>query len=164
MKRLKLILVSLVILLGGCATTTTSDVKVTSVKPPLTLSEEEKWKLMVGKWFGSQPTKEGGIKKEIVERSPQGTYKITFRVYDKEGNYKEEVEAGHWGICGPVYFSIFRGWIKDSQFVSANPADPYNYDAYKIISLTNEVFEYEHFGDGERYVIKKVPIEYEFSE
>ncbi len=148
--------------LTGCATTNTSTVAVTSQKPSLTLSQEETWNLMTGKWYGSQPTKDGGKKQEIMERSPQGTYKITFRVFDKDGKYKEQAEAGHWGVSGPVYFTIFRGWIEGDQLSPSNPADPYNYDAYKIIELNTDVFEYENYSSGNRYVIKRVPNDFQF--
>jgi len=149
-------------ILPGCATTNTSTVAITDEKPTLTLSQENAWNLMIGKWYGSQPTKDGGLRKEIVERSAQGTYKITFRVYDKEGKFKEQSEAGHWGVSGPVYFTIFRGWIKDNKLSPSNPSDPYNYDAYKIIKLNSEVFEYENYSTGNKYVIKKVAGYFEF--
>jgi hypothetical protein len=164
MKTFNYILVSIAFLLSGCATTDTSKEAITSVKPSLTLSQEKTWKLMIGKWYGSQPTKDGGKKREIMERAPNGTYKITFRVYGKDGKYKEQTEVGHWGVSGPVYFLIFRGWVKGDKFSPANPADPYNYDAYKIVRLTNEIFEYESYSSGNRYIIKRVPQEFEFPE
>jgi len=149
-------------IISGCATTNTSTVEITSEKPSLTLSQEETWNLLTGKWYGSQPTKDGGQKQEIMERSPQGTYKITFRVYDKDGNLKEQSEAGHWGVSGPVYFTIFRGWVEGDRLSPSNPADPYNYDAYRIIKLDNEVFEYENYSSGNKYVIKRVPNDFQF--
>ncbi len=148
--------------LTGCATTNTSSDAVTSQKPSLTLSQKETWNLMIGKWYGSQPTKDGGEKKEIMERSPQGTYQTTFRIYGKNGKYKEQAEAGHWGVSGPVYFTIFRGWVKGDQLSPSNPTDPYNYDAYKIIKLNNDVFEYENYSSGNKYVNKRVPNDFQF--
>ena len=154
------VLVGLIV--TGCATTETSKVAVTSEKPSLTLSQEETWNLMIGKWFGSQPTKDGGKKQEIMERSPQGTYQITFRVYDKNGKMKEQSESGYWGVSGPVYFTIFRGWVEGNQLFPSNPADPYNYDAYRIIKLNNETFEYENYSSGDKYVIRRVPNDFKF--
>lgn len=154
--------VFVMLIITGCATTNTSTVAVTSKKPSLSISQEETWNLMIGKWYGSQPTKDGGKVQEIMERSPQGTYKITFRVYEKDGKYKEQSEAGHWGVSGPIYFTIFRGWVKNNQLSPSNPADPYNYDAYKIINLNNEVFEYESYSSGNKYTNKKVSNDFEF--
>lgn len=162
MRIINIIVVFVGVIITGCATTNTSTMAVTSEKPSLTLSQEETWNLMIGKWYGSQPTKDGGKKQEIMERSPQGAYKITFRVYDKDGKHKEQAEAGYWGVSGPVYFTIFRGWVQGNQISPSNPADPYNYDAYRIIKLNNEVFEYENYSSGNKYVIKKVPNDFQF--
>lgn len=150
------------IILAGCVTTDTSTVEITSEKPSLTLSQEETWNLMVGKWYGDQPTKDGGRKQQIMERSPQGTYKITFRIHDKDGKYNDSAEAGHWGVSGPVYFTTFRGWVEDNQFSPSDPADPYNYDAYKIIRLDEKIFEYENYSSGNKYTIERVSNDFQF--
>lgn len=150
--------------LCGCATTNTSMIAITAEKPSLTLSQKEAWSMVVGKWYGSQPTKNGGKKEEIHENLPDGTYKVTFRVIDPEKVAKESVEVGQWGVCGPIYFSIFRGWVRGDRFSPSNPSDPYNYDAYRIIKLGNEVFEYEHVTTGNHYVIRKVPLDFKFPE
>jgi len=158
------ITLALIFLTTGCATTNTSNGIITNIKTDLSTTEEQKWEFLSGKWFGSQPIKDGGVRQEIMERSPQGTYKITFRVYDKEGKHQEQTEAGHWGVSGPVYFTSFRGWVKGKEFNPANPSDPYNYDAYRIIKLNNEVFKYEHFTQKGTYIIKKVSNDFVFPE
>lgn len=164
MKNLSINILVLTILLTGCATTNTSNEKISKIKPDLLPSQEQKWAFMTGKWFGSQPTKDGGVKQEIMVRAPQGTYQITFRIYDKEGKYKEQTEAGHWGVSGPIYFTSFRGWVKGKEFSPANPSDPYNYDAYKIIKLNNEIFEYKALSSENTFLLKKVPNDYVFPE
>ncbi|WP_445364935.1 hypothetical protein ACJJJB_11410 [Microbulbifer sp. ANSA001] len=162
MKIVSIFIVFAGLIVTGCATTNTSSVAITSAKPSLTFSQEETWNLMLGKWYGSQPTKDGGKRQEIVERFPQGTYKITFRTYDKDGKIKEQTEAGQWGVSGPVYFTIFRGWVEDNHLSPSNPADPFNYDAYRIIKLDNEMLEYESYSSGNKYVIKKVSNDFQF--
>lgn len=162
MRTLSIISILIMLAMMGCATTHTSTEEITSVKPSLPSSQEEAWNLLIGKWYGSQPTKDGGEKKEIVERSPQGTYQITFRIYGKDGQYKEQTEAGQWGVSGPVYFTIFRGWVKGNRFSPSNPADPYNYDAYRIIKLNNEEFGYENYSSGNRYIVKRVSDDFVF--
>lgn len=117
---------------------------------------------MVGKWYGSQPTKEGGVKQHTIERAIDGSYKIVFRVTDANGKVEESSEVGHWGVSGPIYFSIFRGWLSDGRLSTSDPTSPYNYDAYKIINLSTEDFEYESFSSGNRYKIKRVPNDFEF--
>lgn len=134
------------------------------MKPNLTSSQEEKWKFMTGKWYGKQPTKDGGVKQQIMHRDSGGSYKITFRIHDKNGKYKEQTEGGHWGVSGPIYFTSFRGWFNDGQFLASNPADPYNYDAYKIIKLNDKVFEYEAFSSNNKFTLRKVPNDFVFPE
>ena len=107
MNILKSFILVFVLAVTGCASNQTSQKEITSTKPALTLSQEDAWNILIGKWYGSQPTKEGGYKQEIMERFPEGTYKITFRVYDKNGQAKEQTEVGHWGVSGPIYFTIF---------------------------------------------------------
>lgn len=164
MKLLSIFTTIFFLALPGYASTNTSTGSITSFKPTLNLSQEESWSFMVGKWFGSQPTKEGGVKKQIMERLPQGEYRVTFRIYDKEGKYEEQTEAGYWGISDQIYFTIFRGWINAGQFVPSNPSDPYNYDAYKIISLSNKIFEYKSLSSGNSYSLKKVDNDFAFPE
>jgi hypothetical protein len=162
----KLITVGCICFLGlnGCSTTNTSTEEITSSKPSTSLSQKEYWNLMIGRWYGSQPTKNGGKKEEIMEKLADGTYKITFRVSDPKNGKKESVEVGQWGISGSIYFSIFRGWVKGDKFTPSDPTDPYNYDAYRIINLTNKIFEYEHVTTGNHYTTKKVPVTFVFQE
>lgn len=162
MKEIKYFFVIIAIILSGCATTHTSIENITSEKPILSHSQKEVWNLMIGNWYGSQPTKDGGKKLEIMERASNGTYKLTFRIYNKNGYYNEQTEVGYWGVSGTVYFTIFRGWVKGVKFSRANSSDPYNYDAYKIINLTDEIFEYEHFSTGNKYTNKKVSKWFDF--
>lgn len=164
MSKLILVIGILAFGLNGCDTTNTSTTTITSTKPSVSFSQEEAWRMMVGKWYGSQPTKNGGKKQEITEKQPDGTFKITFKITDPEKGIKESIEVGQWGLSGPIYFSIFRGWVKGEHYSPSNPSDPYNYDAYHIINLSNEVFEYEHVTTGNHYVIKKVPNDFEFPE
>lgn len=146
----------------GCTLNNTSQLEINSTKPPLALSQQKTWSLMVGTWYGSQPTKEGGKKEEIMKRSPDGTYRITFRVYDKSGNYSDDTEVGYWGVSGPVYFTIFRGWIEAGRFSASDSSDPYNYDAYKIIKLNDKVFEYEAYSTSDRFADKRVHSDFKF--
>jgi len=111
MKRLAFTIISSITFLFGCNSLHTANDSVTSSKPELSLSQQDKWNLMVGKWYGSQPTTDGGVKKQITQRSSLGDYKHTFRIYDVDGNYEEHIEVGEWGVSGQIYFSIFKGWI-----------------------------------------------------
>jgi hypothetical protein len=142
--------------------TQTSNTAISDSKPILDQDQKETWALLAGKWYGSQPTKNGGLRQHIVERSTDGKYKITFRSYDRDGTFKDKTEVGFWGASGPVYFSMYRGSVEGGKFRPANPANPYNYDAYRILTLTSETFEYESYDSGNRYVVKRVSSDFTF--
>lgn len=148
--------------LFGCASQRTSNQVVTALKPELSMSEEQRWLLMIGKWYGNQPTKAGGFRQQIIERYADGTYKIVFKITEPNGTVEESVEVGSWGVSGPVYFTMFRGWLYGEDMHPSDPSDPYNYDAYNIVNVTQELFEYEHVSNGNKYKIKKVPNDFVF--
>jgi hypothetical protein len=160
--RVLILLIALAI--SGCANQHTFNRTVTESKPSVSISEEERWLFMVGKWYGSLPTKDGGVRQQIVERYPNGSYKITFKVIDSKGKSEESSEVGNWGISGPIYFTIFRGWLYSTGIEQADPSSPYNYDAYNIVSLTSDLFEYSHVTSGNKYKIQKVGPDFEFPE
>jgi len=152
------------IFLVACASTkntNTSNVDVKSAKEFVSASQEASWKLLTGKWYGSQPTKEGGVKQEIMERKSNGTYKISFKIKSKSGAISQTEEYGEWGTSGPIYFSIFKGFIRAGNESSVD-VEPYNYDAYRIINLNTDLFEYEHVTTGNKYIVKRVSKNFEF--
>lgn len=157
-----LLLIGLTTLGNTTSNLSTSQESVIGIKPPLKLVQDVAWNLMVGKWYGSQPTKDGGKQEKIMERSQQGTYKTTFRFYNQEGTYKEHIEVGFWGISSSVYFTIFRGRLEGDKLTPSDPSNPYNYDAYKVIKLTKEVLEYNHFSNDAIYVNKRVSSDFNF--
>lgn len=158
----KFLALLLTICLFSCTSPVTSPLAITADKPSLSLSQEQAWKMMIGKWYGKQPTKEGGIREEIIERYSQGTYKVTFRFQDKGGKLESKTEAGTWGIAGPIYFTVFRGFVDSGHFSPTDPNDPYNYDAYEVSKLNTEEFEYQSVTSGNRFALKKVPDNFDF--
>lgn len=156
--------IALFITIAGCSHKQISTESITQTKPELTRTEAETWILMVGRWYGDQPTKAGGRRQWLVERNKDGTYKINFRFTEQDGTIRNSAEVGEWAISGPVYFSSFRGWVRGNTIELADRSDPYNYDAYRIIQLSNELFEYEHLSTGNRFTIKRVPSDFEMPE
>jgi hypothetical protein len=112
--------------------------------------------IFVGRWYGEVPQPEGVTKRWVVDAFPDGVFRITFRFYDEDGSYREQVEVGEWGISGPVYFLSTKGWVDDGKFLKADTQNGELYDAYKILKLDTGVFEYEHYVNGNRYEIRKV--------
>ncbi len=110
----------------------------------------------VGRWYGEDEASGGTTRRWVVDAFPDGVFRITFRFYEEDGTYNEQVEVGEWGISGPVYFLSTKGWVDDGNFLKADTRDGELYDAYKIIKLDPAVFEYEHFVNGNRYQIRRV--------
>jgi hypothetical protein len=68
-----------------------------------------------------------------------------------------------WGVSGPIYFSIMKGWIKNSNFFPSDPRNPAYYDAYEIIEIDQKKFKYRSFDTGMIFEVKKVDDSFEFS-
>ena len=126
------------------------------IKSELPLSAKQKRTTLVGKWFGELINDKGEIQRWLVDRANDGNYKIEFRIYKNDGRIREQIEVGHWGVSGPIYFSILRGWIKDGKFLPANPEKPYYYDAYQIINLSDKAFTYYNFDTKVKFDVTKV--------
>src|SRR3546814_4829887 len=65
--------------------------------------------IFVGRWYGEEPEPGGITRRWVVDAFPDGVFRITFRFYDADGSYREQVEVGEWGIYGPVYFLSNKG-------------------------------------------------------
>jgi hypothetical protein len=117
---------------------------------------------MVGKWYGSQPKKDGGYLEWIVDRALDGSYLVRFRLQEQDGNVREQAEVGEWGIAGPIYFSVFKAYVRENEFVPVDPTNPYNRNAYKILELSEETFIYEEFNTKNKYTAKRVPETFDF--
>ncbi|MCG6534441.1 MAG: hypothetical protein L7F78_07070 [Syntrophales bacterium LBB04] len=118
--------------------------------------------LLIGKWYGEESTLESEKQQWIAEKYPDGTYKIRFRTYRREGGYAEQTETGYWGICGSIYFTIFNALIENDKTIPVDATDPSRYDADEIITLTDKTFEYKHVANGQRFLARKVGNDFQF--
>jgi hypothetical protein len=130
----------------------------------LPLSREGKWGLLIGTWFGSQDTRGGEKYMWISEKKNDGTERTSFRTTDRTGKKIDKVEVGEWGVSGDVFFTIYKADLEGDKIKPANVTDPTNRDAYKILKLTDEVFEYEGLDSANRYAAKKVAAGFTFPE
>lgn len=112
--------------------------------------------IFIGRWYGEDKDGAAVTKRWLVDAFPDGVFRITFRFYEEDGSYREQVEVGEWGISGPVYFLSTKGWVDDGMFLKADTSNGQLYDAYKILKLEQQVFEYEHFVNGNRYQVRRV--------
>ena len=133
-----------------------------AIKPPAT--RQAKWPLLVGKWFGSTSTEGGGKYIWIADRRNDGSYTNHFRTIPPSGKKEDKTESGEWGVSGDVFFTVYKADVQGDKLIPADAADPTNRDAYKIITLTQELFVYENLDEGIRYEAKKVPSDFTFPE
>lgn len=119
--------------------------------------------LLIGKWVGESKNQDGHLRLSLIERNANGTYRITFRSYQNR-DYSESIEVGLWGVSGPTYFTIMRGWIIADDFIPSDPTQVYYYDAYRISSLSAASFEYESLETGNRYSNQRVGDDFRFSD
>ncbi len=147
-------------LLAGCATTSSSQMKISTseVASDAIMHHEQ----MLGKWYGNQPLEDGGKYEWLMTRGARGEYKVQFRITDTQGVVDDSEEFGLWGTSGDVYFSIFLGHLGEDGVHYADTSDPYNYDAYYILSLTDDIMKYRHARHGNVYMVKRVADDFSF--
>lgn len=153
MLRLLLVMLSLVVIAGGCAIRPNT---VTAAKQPLTMQQHLIWIKMLGRWYGGEYTTDGGYREQITVRYADGTYRHHFRSYSADGIVQDSIEVGRWGVSGNIYFTFFAGWVKNGEFQQADPGNPYNYDAYIIDFLNDKEMQYHSVPHDNHYTIKRV--------
>lgn len=143
----------IVIFLSACSSN--SDNYVISVlSSDETGSREKLWRAMTGVWKGSQKTQDGGLYEWSMTSFYDGKYILSGRVQNENGPYSQ-IEVGEWGVSGNVKFIIFKGWLVESHCNIADRTDPTNYDAYQIISLTDDLVEYRDLSDGDLFLMHR---------
>ena len=125
-------------------------------------AQQERRDLLIGTWFGETPPTAGGHLQWIIKRSRDGTYNIQFRIFAPNGRYSTHMETGIWGISGPVYFSATQGWRQGNELVGTDTAKARFYDAYEILALKRDLFEYRHYVTGTSYKVRKVGHDFKF--
>ena len=133
-------------------------------KPPEPVSAEQRRAMMIGRWYGEAPTDSGQTRRWVTERFPDGTYKVTFRTYTKDGGYDDHVEVGEWGVSGSIYFTITKGVLVDGEIVGTDPGSTYYRDAYNIIRLDEQAFEYELVEPKVRFTVRRVDDDFQLPE
>ena len=153
MKHLLILLFSST-LFFGCSSTNTPT--ITESKPDLTLDKKQLRNGFIGKWESTQLTKDGNTKHAVIERNPDSRYVVEFKIFYPDQTLKyQSKEFGFWGVSGGVYFTMFRGWIKNDEFSPANPDNAYYYDAYKILNVSENELSYENLSSGNKYVYQR---------
>ncbi len=144
------------LLLAGCTSAPVTNRAVDRLKPAAQEELKNRRQMLVGTWYGEATTNEGQTRRWLRQNYAEGTYKLTIRDYNLDATYLQQVEVGNWGVSGPIYFTIMKGWQQGSNFRAADPTDPYYYDAYEITQLTPVAWVYRHVDTQLRFVVKRV--------
>ncbi|MEH6491296.1 hypothetical protein [Halopseudomonas sp.] len=118
---------------------------------------QSSWDAMVGRWYGDRVDEDGARIQWITQRYADGTYQVDFRSTSTRGHVENSTELGQWGLAGPIYFGFFRGWLEGDAFTPSDPSKADNYDAYNVISLTDDLMIYDSLTTGTRYEARRVP-------
>lgn len=140
------------LVVASCASTS----PVTHSKEGETVQTITQREMLIGIWRGEAPVKSGGSRFWVVQRHPDGTYQIDFTLINASGAKSSHSEIGIWGTSAGIYFTATRGYVEGSGIDPADTTDPTLYDAYRIIDLTYDKFEYQNLSTGNRFVVKRV--------
>lgn len=156
---MKKIVILILIFSFGCLSnseTLTSNNVVTPIKQGNPEKEIAKWNQLIGSWYGSQLTSDGTTRKWVMKHQSNGKYLVHFKFYKGSTLLKEQKEYGEWGVSGDIIFSTLKGWVDGEKLLPAEPVNPYCYNAYKIIKLTENSIEYKHVDSGNSYIVNRV--------
>ena len=145
-------------LLSGCSSIerTGLEASYTGFADQPSDTRKENWKLLVGSWYGSLETEDGGSYQWVIRRDIQGFYRLEGKITRSSGKIQSQVEIGEWGVGKEIYFSIFKGWVYGENVRPSDPTDPYNRDIYRILKLNEKSFRYQHIDSGKTYEVEKV--------
>ncbi len=118
--------------------------EISAVKPSLTQDKAAQRTAFIGQWESSQPTKEGGGRKTMMDRQSDSRYVVEFTVLNEKSEvlYKQK-EFGFWGVSGGIYFTMYRGSIENDEFFPVDPSNAYNYDTYQITDVSDNKLVYK---------------------
>jgi hypothetical protein len=113
--------------------------------------------LLFGRWYRNDIDEQGLQIVEYAELSADGSFEFTFVSTEQETNVTEQViELGDWGLVGNVHFTITKSEFIDQQLYAADLNDSNNYQAYNVLQLNHQVFEYQHVETKEIFIMRKV--------
>ncbi|MFT7006494.1 MAG: hypothetical protein ACJAXJ_001002 [Colwellia sp.] len=113
--------------------------------------------LLFGRWYRNDIDEQGQQVVEYAELSADGSFEFTFVSTEQETNITEQViELGDWGLVGNVHFTITKSELIDQQLYAADLNDSNNYQAYNVLKLNHQSFEYQHIETKEIFIMRKV--------
>ncbi len=111
---------------------------------------------LIGHWYRSEQQGDEHYS-EFAQLRADGSFCFTFYVFQKDGTLVDEIsEFGDWGVVGNIHFTITKSEQIAGKDYPADLENEDNYQAYRIVKLTENEFTYEHIVTGESYTLSRV--------
>lgn len=143
-----------VALLVGCAAAPVARIGTTK---DIRASAQYRRDQLVGTWFGEALLRDGGRRQQLTRHDADGSFRIHFRVENALGEITDIVTIGLWGLSGPTYFTLTRGWLTEAGLQPADPTQAYLADAYEVLELSGRRLRYRGYESGNEYTLERVP-------
>lgn len=117
---------------------------------------------ITGSWYG-QRVEQGKLLHWIIENNSDGIFKLYFKECQGENSYRSHIEAGEWSLVAGVYQTITKLIIDDAGVHQPISADKEYVEKYKVLSVTDDTFIYQHLGDDIRYQVIRMDALFELA-
>lgn len=121
------------------------------------MSNQYPREMLLGRWYRSEQVGASETITEYANMAADGSYEFSFITHSSAGDIIEEItELGDWGLVGDIHFTLTKAELVDEQHYAADLANPDNYQAYQVLSLTSQVFEYQHVVTKEIFTLRRI--------
>ena len=111
---------------------------------------------LIGQWHRSEKNEFDSFS-EFAELFADGRFSFTFYTYNLDGTLLEQItELGDWGLVGDIHFTITKCEVENGIEYPADMLNEDNYQAYKVLTLSEQEFTYQHVVSGETFSLSRV--------
>lgn len=113
--------------------------------------------LLIGRWYREDIDEQGNKTVEYAQLTPEGCFEFSFITFDQEGNVIEQAtEFGDWGLVADIHFTLTKSEMIEQIHYAADLKNADNYQAYRVLKLDHQIFQYQHIVTDERYTLHKI--------
>jgi len=114
---------------------------------------------ITGNWYG-QRIEQGKLLHWIMENRSDGIYKLYFKECHGDNLYRSQIEAGEWTIEAGIYQTVTKLIIDGKGLHQPITLNKEYIEKYRVLSVNDGVFVYEHLGDKIRYKVIKMDLSF----
>lgn len=112
---------------------------------------------LIGAWYRSVSGENGQYYTELAKLNADGSFEFDFLTYDSDGELSDKTaEMGLWGLVGDIHFTVTCSERVDDVDYNADGENPDNYHVYRVITLTEQEFSYQHIASAEVFTLTRV--------